>query len=529
MRSITFLLALTLLTPIALARNVLLFTIDSCRADRFGAYGYEGGSTTHMDEWAKTGTLFENAYATSAWTAPGLVSILSGLYPPSHGINSRDHMGSPELLTLLKIFKGRGYQVPNLNFFTFAPYYKNLGLPSIESQYFGAGQGEELINWLQKNAGAGHPPFFVWYHTTMLHQPYNPDPADLPAPREELLKSPGIKAVMTGAIVPVRSVEFSSQDRSVVDQLYEAELRRLDRLFHRVLETLKDKSLREDTLIILTADHGEELLDHGFVGHASTSLQAKLYEELIRIPLIVSWPGKVPAQKRVSRSVDQTDIMPTVLRLLDFDVPSFLQGQDLFSEGTERPLFFESVIAGNQTTREREHLWVRAVRSGDHKYISTGELYNLKQDPLEERNIVHEKPALAQRLAHQLDSWLEEHTALRDKLFPTRPQTFSATKSKECPGILTPEKGQTLDYDIHTGMLLLDWTGNKNTTYLIEYDIGAGDHHVAGQYEVRGNHQLVGPLPHELWENLKAWNPFKVRVSPHSIEPCWSEWVVFHF
>ena len=84
------------------AGNVLLFTIDSCRADRFGCYGHWRETTPRIDAWAKTGVVFRNAYSTSAWTAPGLVSILTGLAPPTHRINNRDHMGFPEMPTLLK-------------------------------------------------------------------------------------------------------------------------------------------------------------------------------------------------------------------------------------------------------------------------------------------------------------------------------------------------------------------------------------------------------------------------------------------
>ena len=520
----------SLLFSTGFAENVLLFTIDSCRADRFGCYGYTEKTTPHIDTWAKSGTIFRNAYSTAAWTAPGLVSILSGLDPPTHGINNRDHMGSPDLVTLPKVFKERGFQVPNLNFFTFAPYYKHLGLPEIQRDYFGPQPGDELISWLQKNTGnSASSPFFLWYHTTMVHQPYNPDPADLSPFEAEQEKSPGIKAVMTGAIVPVGSTTFSPHDRPVIDQLYSAELRRVDRLFQRVLNILKDRDLLTKTLIILSADHGEELLDHGFVGHASTSLQAKLYEECLRIPLVISWPGKVPAHNVVTRRVSQTDIFPTVLQLFDIEIPDYLQGLDLLSSSEERPLFFESVIAGNQTTKEREKTWIRATIEGDYKYISTEELYNLKTDPFEKNNVLNQRPKTAKRLKQKLEAWLEEATALKKKIFPASPQIFSASGEGDCPGVFTPENGKSLDYDVHTGMILFDWSGDKETTYFIEYDIGRGDHYVAGTYEIDGNHQLLGPFPRELWENLKAWNPFKFRVSPKSEEPCWSPWVVFRF
>lgn len=510
--------------------NVLLFTIDSCRADRFGIYDSEGASTPNIDRWARTGTVFQNAYSVSAWTAPGLVSILSGLYPPTHGVNDRDRMGSPDLNTLVKIFREAGYDVPNLNFFTFAPYYRNLGLPSVDRQYFGRSEESPLINWLKGYAkDPEKKPFFTWFHTTIVHQPYRPTPDRLPDTIENLEKSPGIKAVLNGAIVPSGSTSFSPEDRKVLDTLYNAEVERVDTFFGEVLAILEDEGLLESTLVVLTADHGEELLDHGFVGHASTSLEAKLYEELVRIPLIFSWPGRVPEGGAVLEPASQVDILPTLLRLTKLDVETSTQGIDLFSLPEERPIYLESVIAGNQTPRDRGHIWKRGVRRGHYKYISTGELYDLKEDPGETNNLASAKPEVVTRLKDDLDRWLSDATSLGHKLFQEHHQVYTLPQGSPCPTIYTPENGKSLNYEIHTGALLFDWSGDVETAYEIEYDIGVGDHHVAGRYEVKGNHQLLGPFPRELWTNLKAWNPFKFRVSPKADVPCWSEWTEFNF
>ena len=507
--------------------NVLLFTIDSCRADRFGVYGNPQSPTPRIDAWAQSGTLFSRAYSTSAWTVPGLVSALSGLHPPTHGINNRDRMGSPDLLSLTKIFRQKGYLSPNLNFFSFAPYYTNLGLGEIDRQYFGQQEGDELLNWLKEYSAEA--PFFLWYHTAIVHQPYNPGPANLPRPAEELAQRPGIRAVMNGAIVPLGSAQFQEDDRPILMALYDAEMGRMDQLFGKALDLLREKNLLAKTLIVLTADHGEELLDHGFVGHASTSLHAKLYEEFLHIPLMVSWPGKVPQGKSDDRLASQIDILPTILNLMGIQVPQYVQGSDLLKEPPQRSLYFESVIAGNQTTKEREHLWLRAVRQGDWKYISNGELYRLDQDAQEKNDLAEKFPQKAQQLKADLAAWLKESREAGKRIFPSESQVHTSLRPGACPVIHTPGKGQTLGYDVHTGSLLFDWSGDLGTYYRVEYDIGQGDHHVAGVYEVQGNHQLMGPLPREVWTSLKAWNSFRIRVSPKSDPPCWSEWVTFQF
>ncbi len=511
------------------AQNVLLFTVDSCRADRFGVYGCPRPNTPHIDAWAKTGTVFEQTYSVSAWTAPGLVSILTGLYPPAHGVNNRDRTGPPNLKTLLRILQEKGYRVPNLNFFTFAPYYRNLGLGKVERQYFDGKEGDELIHWLQANAGSsGKGPFFVWYHTTLAHQPYHPEPKDLPAPLAKLEKSPGIKAVLNGAIVPIGSAQFQPEDRPVLNQLYDAELKRVDNLFQSALEALKRKGALEDTLVVLTADHGEELLDHGFVGHASTSLQAKLYQELVRIPLIVSWPGKVPSGKRIETRASQIDILPTVLSQLGIQSDPELPGLDLFGDlPKRRALFFESVISGNQTIKEHENIWVRAIIDGDYKFISNDELYNLKNDPGEKVNLVEREPEIAAKLRGALDKWVQETTTAAPA--PNFSDPSWDPIRQECPVIQTPQNDATLSYDLHTGAVLLDWDGDMDTRYLVQYEIGEGDHYISGTFEMEGNHQLLGPLSPELWKNLKAWNPFRIRVSPRSANPCWSQWLTFRF
>lgn len=514
----------------AQARHVLLLTVDSCRADRLGIGGNREGNTPNLDRWSAGGTVFTQAYSVSAWTAPGLVSLLTGLDPAVHGVDNRDRTGSIRMVTLPRMFRDRGYQVPNLNFFTFVPYYRNLGLGELDRQYLGQDENQALLNWLKRHAGGPEaPPFFVWFHSTIVHQPYRPPDHLLPRPREELERSPGIRAVLNGAIVPRGSTEFTAEDRAVVDALYNAEVRRLDAFFGEVLALLESRGMLDSTLIVVTADHGEELLDHGFVGHASTSLQAKLYEEVVRIPLIVSWPGQVAAGQVLNHPVNQTDLLPTLCRLQGWPMPDGVQGRDLFEPDPGRALFFESVAAGNQTPRERENEWIRGVRHGRFKYLDDGRLFDLLTDPEESRDLAAEFPGRAVELNATLDKWRAGNLELSKRLFGQASRDVVRETSPECPRIYTPEPGKALNYEVHTGALLFDWRGDMGTAYVVEYDIGTGDHHVAGQYEVQGNHQIMGPFPRDLWTDLKAWNPFRLRVTPKQSEPCWSDWVEFYF
>jgi arylsulfatase A-like enzyme len=533
LRAAALLLAALVFAPALLAdpaRHVLLFTVDSCRADRLGVYGGPAANTPHLDRWSASGAVFTQAYSVSAWTAPGLVSLLTGLYPGVHGVDNRDRTGSPQMVTLQRMFRKRGYLVPNLNFFTFAPYYRNLGLGEVDRQYLGTEESQALLNWLDQHAqGPDSPPFFVWFHTTLVHQPYRPPDPLLPAPRAELERSPGIRAVLNGAIVPRGSAEFGAEDRPVLEALYDAEVRHMDQFFGQVIELLAQRALLESTLIVFTADHGEELLDHGFVGHASTSLQAKLYEEVLHIPLIVSWPGRIAGGQVFFHPVSQVDVLPTICRLQGWHRPEGVQGRDLFEPEPDRALLFESVAAGNQTPKDREDEWVRGVRRGRFKYLEDGRLFDLLADPEETRNVAESFPGHTAQLRELLGEMCEENRRLSTQQFGDSPRAPLRHSSGSCPRIYTPEHGKTLDYEVHTGTLLFDWSGDMETAYVVEYDIGTGDHHVAGRYEVLGNHQIMGPFPRELWADLKAWNPFRIRVTPKQDEPCWSSWVEFRF
>jgi arylsulfatase A-like enzyme len=665
--------------------SVLLFTIDSCNASRMSLYGNPIKTTPNLDDWAQQATVFDRAYSVSAWTAPGLVSILSGVLPGVHRVDSRDRHAPEKLPTLLKSFQQEGYQVPNLNFFTFAPYYQNLGLAAIDRSYFTPNDGDELLNYLDRNAERR---FFIWYHTTKVHQPYNPPDDVLKKIVEmssvighqssvighrstgighrssdtdrrsqvgrsaaqqvtssinwdEAFKAPGIQAVRHGAIVPKGSVKFRLEDLPALLALYDSEIYKMDRFFGQLLEKLRQKGLEDQTLLVVTADHGEEMLEHGFVGHASTSLNAKLYEELVHIPLVIRVPGQKNGA-RVSSLVQQIDIAPTILDLMHAPVPEIMQGRSLKqlirqqvvgqqvagqqvagqqvagrrsqvasqsatsgqeagatrqkaggggqkAEGgrqkAERSrgeagggrqetggrgkeagvsrqeaggrrqeaggkeqkvvhseVFLESVVAGNQTTKEREDLWFRGIRTGRTKYIQDlkagkiilEQLFDLSRDPREQKNLAPFRKSQIADFRRRVTQIAQRNEKLRQQYlgdeFPGKVegQKSKVEGRKECPVVEMPEPNQTLDYHLHTGAMLFQWKGDPNAEFVIEYDIGVGDHHVAGQYEAKGNYQILGPFPPELWVSLKAWNPFKIRVAYKGTE-CWSEWRTFYF
>jgi hypothetical protein len=194
-------------------------------------------------------------------------------------------------------------------------------------------------------------------------------------------------------------------------------------------------------------------------------------------------------------------------------------------------------VAGNQTTKEREDLWIRGIRTQRFKYIeewrgseiTQRHLFDLLRDPQERRDLATARrrdgahfEAQVRRITAAAVTERRQYSRTAD---PSPSQTMDP---KDCPVVEMPEPNQTLQYNLHTGAMLFQWRGSPNAEYVIEYDIGTGEHHVAGQYDARGNYQILGPFPPELWISLKAWNPFKIRVANKGTQ-CWSDWRTFYF
>lgn len=389
--------------------NVLLFSIDSFRPDHLSCNGYNKNTTPTIDGIAKNGLVFNNAIGQSAWTTPGMLSIFTSLYPHSHKVNARGESLDPDINALPKALKAHGYSTPAFSYLIQDPNYHNLGFEPAPDHIFKGTTVEELFTLLDiyKNKT-----FFIWYHNKYIHLPYKVDP-----PYDRLLSkrdenssskmSSGLLAVQNKVIVKNGSVTFDEGDKQTVEELYDANLKKLDDTILRLLNKLKELNLEKNTLLIITADHGEELLDHGFVGHASTSLSAKLYDEIIHIPLIFYLPGTLNA-KSFDTQVQQIDIFPTVFDILNLDIPDKLEGQSLLKlmNSKVRPwhelALSETNKGGYQSTEEMKKIIVTSLRTPEWKLICTNnqnkkqyELYNLKKDPGEKSNVHSSYPHIS--------------------------------------------------------------------------------------------------------------------------------------
>ena len=410
--------------------NILLFTIDACRPDHFSCYGYSRNTTPNIDKLAKEGALFTNAFSQSAWTTPGMISIFTSLYPPTHDVDAKGKTLKDNVLTLPKVLKGNGYTVPVLPKFVDISNYWHLGFDVVDKEQFQGAEGEDLLKLLEVYKDKR---FFIWYHHHVLHLPYNP-----PNPYDEIFRkdivngtstdSAAISIVKRQSIIKNGSVNFNDMDKKVAVALYDGQLRQLDDYIGQLMKKMEEWGMLDNTLVFITSDHGEELFEHGFIGHASTSLNAKLYDEIIHIPLIIWWPKKLK-HKKVDELVQQIDIMPTTLDLLDLPTPTGMQGrsllpliQDASNDKTcssivnfeQRTIFCETILGGFQSTKELEQTKLRCVRTKEWKLIYTNglngdkyELYDLRNDPKEEKNVVEKNPEIVKELKEKLFRWIE--------------------------------------------------------------------------------------------------------------------------
>ena len=419
--------------------NILLITIDALRADHLSCYGYERPTSPHIDKIAEAGFVFEQATAPSSWTAPSMVSLFTSVYPINHGVvhgfikNRKTILNqevfSPELVTLPEILKAHGYTTFGIA--------ANLHL----SEQFGFGKGFDYYTCLPWSAAPdvnkivapwydainNSEKYFLWIHYFDPHhfyharKPWIEDYA--PGELTQALKLSKKTVKQLTKSIPLLKKDNQALSRLIA--LYDSEINYVD---HHIAELMQAFELEENTLIIITSDHGEEFLDHEMIGHGYN-----LYAETTTVPLIIKLP--YGSGKRVkNQHVSLLDIMPTVLSLTDIPVPQQTMGAPLISPAGEVRTIGERFL---YTELERgEVLNVKAVLTGDKKYIYDygaeslplsgrikrawkkdwrylfnfteviESLFDTRQDPREHVNLINEQPSLGEELKKQLNRWI---------------------------------------------------------------------------------------------------------------------------
>ncbi|MCY2929841.1 MAG: sulfatase [Planctomycetota bacterium] len=375
----------------AVIRNVVLISIDTCRADRLSCYGYARPSTPHIDALAAEGVLFANALTPVPATTPAHSSMLTGSYPPTHGVRMNNGERLPDSnVTLAETLKKAGYRTGafvggfpvdarfglNQGFDTYDGQYTRQRFPDLPADERTAEEvSRPAMAWLDKNADK---PFFLFLHYYDAHLPYAPPP-------------------------PYAS--------TFADDPYAGEIAYVDHWIGQVIDRLRAIGAYEDTLVIVTADHGESLNEHNETSHGYF-----MYQSTMHVPLVIRLPHARKGLKEEG-NVSLVDIVPTVLDLAGLEPPSQVQGISLRGplEGGALPDRTHPIYG--------ESLWpatfdcgaLHGIVEGPWKYIRSPrqELYDLSQDLTEKNNLVDKEPKVAQRLRERLERALREGGPLR--------------------------------------------------------------------------------------------------------------------
>ena len=319
--------------------NVLLVSIDSLRADHVGAYGYARETSPAIDTLARDGALFESAISSAPWTVPAHMTLLTGLPPEVHDVVTVRQKLSPDAVTLAEVLQDAGYAT--------AAFVSG---PTVMAHY-GFGQGfasydESMVERRPKLAGAAvsspglvdlvsgwldrwstaetREPFFVFLHMWDVHYDYVP-------PREYVERfDPGYDGDLD-----VRRFEtnerlhrgMAPRDLRHLIALYDGEIRFTDDHLARLVAKLRTLGVLDDTIVVVTSDHGEEFFEHGAKGHAKT-----LYDEVLRVPLVVRYPRRVAPAQRVTQQVRLMDVAPTILGLAGVTAPEGFGASDVAPE-----------------------------------------------------------------------------------------------------------------------------------------------------------------------------------------------------
>ena len=375
--------------------NLILITLDTFRADVLSTYGGREGLTPWLDRFSREAVVFDRATAPIGSTCPSHASLFTGLYPSRHEVRSNADGLADRFTTLAEVLQANGYETAA--FSSMPTMLKrgglNQGFEVSNSESAKPGQflrdGEEVnrraLSWLEQT----HPdPFLLWLHFSETHSPYRLTTHARNRFEESGYEGPLSEGASTEVFYSLgQEIPWSAEERQALRNLYEGEAARLDRLIGEVMERARHLGLLEDTVILITADHGQALGEHDEVGHGFL-----LWQPVVHVPLMIRIPGGRAEARRVSTRVGLIDLLPTILELLDLEAVLLpVEGRSLMPALAgealpSRPYYVEARDLGNNSRRTERDAAGVAVFLDDSKAIWKPDdfaVYDLDEDPLE--------------------------------------------------------------------------------------------------------------------------------------------------
>ena len=394
--------------------NILLIVVDTLRADHLGCYGYERPTSPNIDVLAEMATTFDRAYSHSPWTMPSVASIITGLEPREHGITKWQDPLSQQLVTLAEALQAHGYRTgASVSHYILKPDYQfDQGFEVYDLTALEVGKPHDAVTSeliTDKGIVLTRPrrpePWFVMLHYFDPHAWYKPHAA----------------------------YDFGEED---VD-LYDGEIAYTDEHIGRLLDRMAQREQLRDTIVVIVSDHGEEFGDHGGTQHTT-----KLYDELIRVPLIVWVPGF--EARRLDQVVAETQIAPTLLSLAGLSVPPSMRAPLVpFDRSGFLPAEDHRVFAETKRSANKQ-----AVVDGDWKLHfdrrrRRHELYNLADDPLEQDNLRGQE----QSRTRDMKTVLVEHSKLPRATVETLTLSDETQAALEALGYMSDDGAEAAEED----------------------------------------------------------------------------------
>jgi choline-sulfatase len=383
--------------------DVLIVTIDTLRADHTSAYGYNIPTTPELERIASLGLLFERAYAPTSTTAPSHAALLSGRHPRSLGVLKNGHVISESETMLAEIFGDAGYATsafvssfPVRAEFGFEQgfntYYENFTVEesSLGSENYTRGRNRiaefttrRYLQWL--GAASDRRARFSWVHYVDPHAPYK---------------------------APVRfKGEWAKGVRGFVRQ-YDEEIHYVDSWLGKLFDGAREEAGERGLVFLVTSDHGEGLGDHKWMGHG-----VNLYEEAVRVPMVLVAPGVAGAGERVAEPVSLVDVAATVVELAGVETDAPFEGQGLLGDHRvlDRPIVLQRRSYASKRDGKKEVRgslvglvrWPEKLLTAPHEDVF--ELYNLDFDPIESVNLVNGKRTRSKSLKREVADWEAAH------------------------------------------------------------------------------------------------------------------------
>ena len=413
--------------------NIILISIDDLRADHLGCYGYNRDTSPNIDSFARDNTLFTKCYIHQAWTLPSHISMLTSLYPITHGVDMRHRLDSA-IVTLAEILKNEDYITMGFasgGVWTDAKYGFSRGF---KTYYSGKSKesAEDKSTLIRKHLETHKgEKIFLFLHYFDVHSGFNKLPYDAPPPFNNLFSQEyhgdfqgGVGTTFASEYlkyVNMHNLTLERKDLDYIISLYDNGVAYMDKCIGDLFEMLKSMDLFDNSFIVITADHGEEFQEHGYMLHSNPYY----YEEIMHVPLLVKLPKagdtfKSSKKGKVINSlVESIDIMPTILDLLGIKGPK-MQGKGLIG-----------LIAGDEKGKEYVFGFGTDggvfIRSGRWKMINDSglqegrfKLFDLNSDPLERVNLISKGLAIEKILKEKLKEKMELSLKLREELLSGR-------------------------------------------------------------------------------------------------------------